>query len=576
MDQNCDIPSDSGKGIKMADNSEKMEKPKHFIQLKIEKDLETKKYDQVYTRFPPEPNGYLHIGHAKSICLNFGLKAQYSGKTNLRFDDTNPETEKQEYIDSIKEDVKWLGFEWDEECYSSSYFQKLYDIAVSMIERGMAYVCHMTPEQTKEYRGTLTEPGKNSPYRERSVQENLSEFEKMKNGEYEAGVCVLRAKIDMAAPNMNMRDPIMYRVKKIAHPKTGTDWCIYPMYDYTHGLSDSFEGITHSLCTLEFADHRPLYDWYLEAAQVKHFPEQTEFSRLNLDHTVMSKRRLIQLVEDGHVESWDDPRMLTISGMRRRGFTPKSIRNFCDRIGITKKDNIISMSTLEHAIREDLDEIAERRMAVTNPLKLTITNFPEEEEIDISAPKHPKKDLGERNFKFTKELYIEQDDFMMDPPKKFFRLGPGRSVRLRNAYVIQCDEVIQDENGKPVELKCSYFKDTFGGVTPEGMKKVKGIIHWVSAKYAKPIEVRIYDRLFAHPNPVAAEEGFLSTLNPESKQVMAKAFIEQGVDGIKAGDCYQFERLGFFTADPDTTAEKAVFNRTVTLKDTWAKVSAKK
>ena len=559
----------------MAESNEVQDKPKHFIQLKIERDLSSGKYQQVYTRFPPEPNGYLHIGHAKSICLNFGLKQQYQGKTNLRFDDTNPETEKQEYIDAIREDVAWLGFSWDAECYSSDYFQRLFDIAVSMIERGLAYVCHMSPEQTKEYRGSLTEPGKNSPYRDRSADENMQEFLQMKAGKYEEGQCVLRAKIDMSSPNMNMRDPIMYRIKKASHPRTGEQWCIYPMYDYAHGLSDCFEGITHSLCTLEFEDHRPLYDWYLHAAQVKHFPEQTEFSRLNLDYTVMSKRKLLQLVQEGYVDGWDDPRMLSIRGLRRRGYTPQSLRNFCDRIGITKKDNIISMGTLEHAIREDLDEKADRVMAVLDPLKVVIENFPAEEEMEIKAPRHPKLERGDRSFRFTREIFIERDDFMLDPPKDFFRLGPGKLVRLRNAYVIRCEEVIQDAEGKVQELRCSYIEGSFGGASPEGMPKVKGIIHWVSAKYHQKIEVRVYDRLFQHPNPSAAEGGFLNALNPHSKQLFRQALLEESVTAIATGDCYQFERLGFFTADPDSREGAPVFNRTVTLKDTWAKILAR-
>jgi glutaminyl-tRNA synthetase len=561
----------------MSDLKPEETKIKNFIEQKIDKDLESGKYQQVYTRFPPEPNGYLHIGHAKSICLNFGLKDQYKGKCNLRFDDTNPETEKQEYIDAIKEDVRWLGFEWDEECYSSDYFQKLYELAVQMIKDGQAYVCHLTPEQTREYRGSLTEPGKNSPYRDRSIEENLNEFEKMKNGEYDEGSCVLRAKIDMSSGNMNMRDPIMYRIKKAHHPRTGDKWCIYPMYDYTHGLSDAFEGVTHSLCTLEFADHRPLYDWYLEVTKTEHRPEQTEFSRLNLDYTVMSKRRLLQLVNEGHVDGWDDPRMLTIPGLRRRGFTPASIRNFVKRTGITKKDHLISMSNLENAIREDLDNKAKRVMAVLDPLKVTITNFPEGQDEEIlSASNHPKREeMGRREFPFTKEIYIEKDDFMMDPPKKFFRLGPGRQVRLRYAYVIQCDEVITNDAGEPIELKCSYIPETKSGKTPEGMKKVKGIIHWVSATNNTEIEARVYDRLFHDPNPQAAKENFLSTLNPDSKKLIEKAYLENSVKSFELGDAYQFERLGFFSIDPDTTSEKPVFNRTVTLKDTWQKISGR-
>lgn len=559
----------------MSKENSKPEKPGHFINHIIDKDRENGKHEgRVHTRFPPEPNGYLHIGHAKSICLNFGLAQEYDGKCNLRFDDTNPETEKVEYIEAIKKDIKWLGFKWDGEiCYSSDYFQKLYELAHTMIEEGKAYVCELSPEETREYRGTLTEPGKNSPYRDRPVAENLELFAKMKSGEVEEGKMVLRAKIDMAAPNINMRDPIMYRIKKAAHPRTGTDWNIYPMYDYTHGLSDSFEGITHSVCTLEFQDHRPLYDWYLIETHVPHRPQQIEFARLNLDYTVMSKRKLIQLVEEKHVNGWDDPRMPTIIGMRRRGYSPKAIRDFSTRVGVTKKDSCITLSTLESVVREDLDVTAPRAMAVLDPIKVTITNLPEDYEETLTAKIHPKNEaMGKREIPFTRDIYIDRDDFMLDPPKKFHRLSPGGRVRLRYAYVITCDEVIQDETGKVTELKCTYNSATGQGKTPEGMKKVKGIIHWVSASKSLPAEVRVYDRLFTEPNPLGAEKDFLEYLNPESLIVKENAYVESSMQDSLMGDRVQFERVGFFSVDYDTTEDRLVFNRTVTLKDTWQKI----
>lgn len=558
------------------DNTETIEKT-NFIRDMIRKDLAEGKHQEIQTRFPPEPNGYLHIGHAKSICLNFGLARDFKGKCNLRFDDTNPEVEKQEYIDAIKEDVQWLGFQWSgEEKYSSDYFQKYYDLAVLLIKKGLAYVCDLTPEQTKEYRGDFNTPGKNSPFRDRSVEENLKLFEGMKNGDFAEGSCVLRAKIDMQSPNMNMRDPLIYRIKKVEHPKTGNTWCIYPMYDYAHGLGDSFEGVTHSLCTLEFEDHRPLYDWFLKECEVEHISEQTEFSRLNLDYTVMSKRKLLQLVNEKYVDGWDDPRMLTIRGIRRRGYTPKAIRNFCDQIGITKKLNLITMSTLESAVREDLDDIALRVMAVLDPIKITITNFPDNEVEMMQSQNHPKKEeLGMRDIPFTKEIYIDRDDFMEEPPKGFHRLIPGGKVRLRFAYVINCDEVIKDESGKVIELKCSYDDRTRAGHTPEGEKKVKGIIHWVSATRNKTAEVRLYDRLFNDPNPDSHSDGFLACLNPDSKKIIPKVYIEENIEADQAGVPYQFERLGFFTTDWDSTKEKMVFNKTVSLKDTWAKIQKK-
>ncbi|MCB0421482.1 MAG: glutamine--tRNA ligase/YqeY domain fusion protein [Bdellovibrionales bacterium] len=554
-------------------------KPGHFINTIIDKDRANGKHGgKVHTRFPPEPNGYLHIGHAKSICLNFGLAEEYGGPCNLRFDDTNPETEKMEYIEAIKKDIKWLGFNWSGEiCYSSDYFQKLYELALQMIDEGIAYVCELTPEQTREYRGTLTEPGKNSPFRDRTPQENRELFEKMKAGEVEEGKMVLRAKIDMSASNINLRDPIMYRIKKAPHPRTGSAWNIYPMYDWTHGLSDSFEGITHSICTLEFQDHRPLYDWYLEATHVPHRPQQIEFARLNLDYTVMSKRKLIQLVEDKHVHGWDDPRMPTIIGMRRRGYSPKAIREFCDRIGVTKKDSCITMSTLESVVREDLDETSPRAMAVLDPIKVTITNFPEGEVEKLSAQIHPKKEeMGRREIPFTKDIYIDREDFMENPPKGYFRLSPGGQVRLRYAYVITCDEVIKDDQGHVVELKCTYNSDTGGGKTPEGMKKVKGIIHWVSATESLKSEVRLYDRLFNVPNPLGAEKDYLEYINPESLIVKKNAYVELSMHGALMGEHVQFERVGFFCVDYDTTEENLVFNRTVTLKDAWLKQNSGK
>lgn len=544
----------------------------NFIKNIIEEDLASGKHQTIITRFPPEPNGHLHIGHAKSICLNFGLAKDYKGICHLRFDDTNPEKEEMEYVHAIKEDVKWLGFNWDEhEYYTSDYYEKLYQGATQLIKLGSAYICELNADEMKEYRGTLKNPGKESPYRDRSVEENLDLFKRMRAGEFDEGKYTLRAKIDMGSPNMNMRDPAIYRIKKSHHQRTGDEWPIYPMYDYAHCVSDAIEGITHSLCTLEFEDHRPLYDWFLDVLKTPAHPQQIEFSRLNLEFTVMSKRKLLRLVEDNHVNGWDDPRMPTISGMRRRGYTPRSIRNFASRIGITKKDSSISIATLEHSVREDLEQICPRVFGVVDPLKITITNFADEI-FEIDCPFHPKDDsFGSRKVPFTKEIFIEQSDFMEDPPKKFFRLGPGRSARLKYAYVITCDEVIKDDAGKVIELKCTYIKDTFGGKTPEGMKKVKGIINWVSASESLKIETRLYDRLCSVAIPGSGKEDFLEDLNPDSLKVN-ESLVERSLKNADIGSRFQFERQGYFIKDQDSTSEKPVFNRAITLRDTWAKI----
>jgi glutaminyl-tRNA synthetase len=549
----------------------------NFIRNIVDEDLASGKHESIITRFPPEPNGYLHIGHAKSICLNFGLATHYQGRCHLRFDDTNPVKEEQEYIDAIKEDVSWLGFDWGEnEYHASDYFDALYAFAEKLVEKGLAFVCDLTPEEMREYRGTLTAPGKESPYRARSVEENLDLLRRMRAGEFADGSRVLRAKIDMASPNMNLRDPVLYRILRAKHPRTGDAWCIYPMYDFAHGQSDSIEKITHSLCTLEFQDHRPLYDWLCEALEIYH-PQQIEFARLNLTYTVMSKRRLLELVNEKHVSGWDDPRMPTLSGMRRRGFTAASIRTFCERIGIGKSDSVIDMSTLEDCVREDLDQVAPRAMGVLRPLKVTITNYPEGKSEEFTAPKHPKKpEMGTRTIPFSREIYVDRDDFMEDPPKKFFRLGPGREVRLRYGYVIRCDEVIKDpENGEVTELRCSYDAETGGGVLPEGRKKVKGIIHWVSAAHAVPVEVRLYDRLLSIADPAAEKDrDYREFLNPESLELLTEGLVEPGLVGAGAGETFQFERLGYFTVDgKDSKPDKQVFNRCVTLRDTWAKLA---
>jgi glutaminyl-tRNA synthetase len=546
----------------------------NFIESIINEDIKNNKNEgRVHTRFPPEPNGYLHIGHAKSICLNFELAEKYNGLCNLRFDDTNPDAEDEEYERAIIEDVKWLGFDWDDRLfYSSDYFDRLYDLAVVLIKKGKAYVCGLTPEETKSYRGSLTEPGTDSPFRSTSVEDNLALFEQMKSGDFEEGKYVLRAKIDMASSNMNMRDPIIYRIKKAHHPRAKDKWCIYPMYDFTHGQSDSFEAITHSVCTLEFEDHRPLYDWLVQELELEHRPQQIEFARLNLEYTVMSKRKLIQLVTEKHVHGWDDPRLSTLKGMRRRGFSPKAIRNFSRSLGVTKKNSMISLGTLEAHVREDLDETAGRIMTVLDPIKVTITNF-EEDSVIVTPKIHPKdEERGRREFSFTKNILIDREDFMEDPPAKFFRLGPDRKVRLKYGYVIHCDEVIKDASGKVVELKCTYDKDTFGGKRPEGQKKVKGIVHWVPAESAEKVEVRMYNPLFTEPNPLAMEKDFLEYINPQSMTVIKEAFIEPSLSAAKVGQSFQFERLGYFTIDSDSTEGNWVFNQTVTLKDAWAKL----
>lgn len=545
----------------------------NFIEEIIEKDLETGKYGgRVHTRFPPEPNGYLHIGHAKSICLNFGLAQKYGGKTNLRFDDTNPSKEEQEYVDSIREDVRWLGFEWDKELYASDYFDQLCEWAESLIEKGLAYVDHSTAKEMAELKGTPTNPGKDSIYRSRSVEENRSLFAQMKNGELPDGTCVLRAKIDMAATNMLMRDPILYRIKRAHHHRTGDKWCIYPMYDYAHGQSDSIEGITHSICTLEFVPHRELYDWCLAAIDI-YKPQQIEFARLNLNYTLMSKRKLLTLVEEKHVAGWDDPRMPTISGMRRRGYTPASLREFATRVGIAKRPNVIEMSFLEHCVREDLNKKAHRVMAVLDPIKLIITNYPEGKTEEMSIENNPEDaESGSRIVPFSRELYIEREDFMENPPKKYFRLFPGGKVRLKGAYIIECESVVKDENGEVTEIHCHYLENTRSGSDTSGLT-VKGTIHWVSIPTAAKAEVRIYDLLFTVPNPADAEDEekgttFRDVLNPNSLKVIT-AYIEPALKAAKLGESYQFIRKAYFCLDKDSSSEKLVFNQTVSLKEAW-------
>ena len=548
--------------------------PSDFIRDIIDEDVKTNKYGgRVHTRFPPEPNGYLHIGHAKSICLNFGIAAQYKGLCNLRFDDTNPTKEEQEYVDSILDSVRWLGFDWEDRLYyASDYFQQMHDYAVQLIKAGKAYVDDLSADEIRDYRGTLTQPGKESPYRNRSLEENLDLFARMRAGEFEDGARVLRAKIDMASPNLNMRDPVMYRILHADHHRTGSTWCIYPMYDWAHGIEDSIERITHSICTLEFEDHRPLYDWFLDQLGVYH-PQQIEFARLNLSYTIMSKRKLLQLVEKGHVSGWDDPRMPTIAGLRRRGYTPKSIRDFCDRIGVAKTDSTIDVALLEHCIREDLNKTAPRVMAVLNPLRVIIDNYPEDQTEELDAINNPEDpDAGTRKVPFSRVLYIERDDFREVPPSKFFRLAPGREVRLRYAYLITCVGVTKDERtGEVVELHCTYDPATRGGNTPDG-RKVKGTIHWVSAPHALQAEVRLYDRLFTQENPGDVEGGCESVLNPNSLEVLTGC-VEPSLAKATPTSRYQFERLGYFCADSkDFSAERLVFNRTVALRDSWAKI----
>ena len=554
-------------------------RPSNFIRDIILEDLKTSKYaGQVQTRFPPEPNGYLHIGHAKAICLDFGLADEFGGRTNLRFDDTNPSKEETEYVDSIMEDVKWLGFHWDGLFYASDYFDQLYAWAVQLIKAGKAYVDDLTADEIRQHRGTLTEPGKDSPHRNRSVEENLNLFERMKAGEFPDGSRVLRAKIDMASPNLNMRDPVMYRILHASHHRTGDKWCIYPMYDYAHGQSDSLEKVTHSMCTLEFQDHRPLYNWFIE--QLGIFPsQQIEFDRLNLTYTLLSKRKLLQLVQQGKVSGWDDPRMPTISGIRRRGYTSEAIRNFCASIGVSKTDGSIELAMLEHFVREDLNKRASRVMAVLRPLKVVIDNYPEGHSEEMDAVNNPEDPgAGSRKVPFSRELYIEQDDFREVPPPKYFRLSPGKEVRLRYAYFITCKSVVKNDKGEVIEVHCTYDPATRGGNNPPDGRKVKSTIHWVSAKHAVDAEVRIYENLFSKEDPNQTEEGqdFTANLNPNSLEIIANAKLEPSLAGAIAGDRYQFERLGYFCADhPDSKPGNLVFNRTVALKDTWAKVEKK-
>jgi glutaminyl-tRNA synthetase len=555
-----------------SNTTEKPSEPKNFIREIIDEDLKTNKFGgRVHTRFPPEPNGYLHIGHAKSICLNFGIARDYHGLCNLRYDDTNPTKEEQEYVDAIKRDVRWLGFDWeDREYYASDYFEQLYEYAVKLVKKGKAYVCDLSADQVRDYRGTLTEPGKESPYRNRTVDENLDLFERMRKGEFLDGLRTLRAKIDMASPNLNMRDPVMYRILRATHHRTGDKWCIYPMYDWAHGQCDSIEGITHSICTLEFADHRPLYDWCLDELEVYH-PQQIEFARLNLSFTIMSKRRLLQLVEENHVTGWDDPRMPTISGLRRRGYTPESIRYFADRVGVAKRDNTIDVALLEDSAREDMNKRLPRAMAVLRPLKLVIENYPEGQVEELHAVNNPEDaSMGTRKIAFSKVLYIEQEDFREHPPKKYWRLYPGNDVRLRYAYIIKCVSVVKDEKtGETKEVRCTYDPATKSG-SPESQRKVKSTIHWVSAAQAVDAEVRLYDRLFTVEDP--GGENWKDFINPSSLEVLRNCKLEPSLARAKPQDRFQFERLGYFCVDDDSKDGNLVFNRTVTLRDTWAKI----
>jgi glutaminyl-tRNA synthetase len=552
------------------------EKGPNFLEEIIAEDIKNGKHGgRVLTRFPPEPNGYLHIGHSKSICVNFGLAQEFGGTTNLRFDDTNPEKEETEYVESIKADVKWLGFEWANVFYASDYFDQIYDFAVTLIKKGLAYVDDSTPEQIAAQKGTPTEPGTHSPYRDRSVEENLDLFTRMKNGEYKDGEKVLRAKIDMASPNMHMRDPIMYRIKHAHHHRTGDKWCIYPMYDFAHGQCDSIEKITHSICTLEFEVHKPLYEWFIEQLEI--FPsKQYEFARLNLNYTVMSKRKLLQLVKENYVNGWDDPRMPTISGLRRRGYSPESIRNFATRVGVARRENIIDVGFLEFCVREDLNKRANRVMAVLDPIKLVITNYPEGQEETLVGENNPEAEnnCGTRPLPFSKELWIEREDFMVEPPKKFFRLGPGLSVRLKHAYIVRCDEFKVDENNNVTEIHCTYFPESKSGSDTSGIV-VKGVIHWVSAKHAMAAEIRLYDRLFHVEDPASEEGDFKDFINKESLQIITNAYVEPSLKESNPGDYFQFIRKGYFCPDKDSTSEKLVFNRTVTLKDAWAKEQKK-
>jgi glutaminyl-tRNA synthetase len=555
------------------------EASKDFIRTIIEEDLRTGKYGgKVHTRFPPEPNGYLHIGHAKAFHLDFGVAEEYGGLCNLRFDDTNPAKEEVEYVRTIKEDIRWMGYDWGErEYYASDYFEQLYQYAVALIKQGKAYVDDLSAEEIRQYRGTLTEPGKESPYRNRSVDENLDLFERMRAGEFPDGSRVLRAKIDMSSGNINLRDPVMYRILHETHHRTGDAWCIYPMYDWAHGQSDSIEGITHSLCSLEFQDHRPLYDWFLDQLGVHH-PQQIEFARLNISYTLLSKRKLIQLVDEGHVNGWDDPRMPTLSGLRRRGYTPQAIREFLDQVGVAKNESIVDVALLEHSIRQDLNQRAPRCMGVLRPLKVVIDNYPEDQVDQLEAINNPEDlSAGTRMVPFSKVLYIEQEDFMEVPVKKFYRLAPGREVRLRYAYFITCVEVVKDEHGQVVELHCTYDPATRGGDAPDG-RKVKATLHWVSAQHALPVEVRLYDRLFDRPDPDQVDDpnqDFKANLNPDSLEVLTGCMLEPGLEGAQPGQIYQFERQGYFCVDPDSSEDGLVFNRTVPLRDTWKKIEAR-
>lgn len=560
--------------------SEPINTPTNFIRQIIDEDLRSGKHTKVATRFPPEPNGYLHIGHAKSIVLNFGIAEDYKGTCNLRFDDTNPGKESMEFVESIQRDVKWLGYSWDERLYyASDYFQNLYEFALELINNGKAYVCELNAEQTREYRGTLKEPGKDSPYRSRSVEENLDQFERMKNGEFDDGAKVLRAKIDMNSPNINMRDPVLYRIRHgVIHHQTGAEWCIYPMYDYTHPISDALEGITHSLCTLEFEDHRPFYDWVLDNTSVGCHPQQIEFSRLNLEYTVMSKRKLTQLVSEGYVSGWDDPRMPTLAGIRRRGYTPAAMKLFCQRIGVTKSEGTVEMELLENCVREDLNIVAPRRMAVLDPLKVVITNYPVDQVEQLTLPNHPQDEsMGVRLVPFCSEIYIEQEDFLEEANKKYKRLVKGDSVRLRNAYILQCDDVVKDSDDNIVEIHCRYIPGSIGS-NPEGIKP-RGVIHWVSARHGVEAEVRLYDRLFdvASPEATAGKEGkvFTDYLSPDSLRTLTHCVVEPSLAAALPGDSYQFERQAYFCADLDHGGGRIVFNRTVTLRDTWAKIEKK-
>ena len=555
-------------------DSEKVE-PKHFIQHEVEKDLAAGKNDgRIMTRFPPEPNGYLHIGHTKAICLNFELSKQYGGLCNLRLDDTNPVKEDSKYVEAIKRDIQWLGYDWDDRLYfTSDYFPKLYQYAINLIEKGLAYVCDLTAEEVREYRGTLTESGKNSPYRTRSVEENLALFEKMKNGEMEDGQSTLRAKIDMSSANMNMRDPAIYRVRKVPHHRSGDEWCIYPMYDFAHGLSDAIEGITHSLCSLEFENHRPLYDWFIDNIDVPHRPRQIEFARLNMTHTVMSKRKFLRLVEEGHVNGWDDPRMPTLAGMRKRGFSPSSIRDFCRRIGMAKADSTVDVAMFHSCVREELNREAHRYMAVLDPIKVVVTNYPEnQEEMIRSKINQEDESLGKRDMPFSRELYIDREDFMLNPPKKYFRLAPGREVRFKYAYLLTCTDVIEDESGNVVQINCTYDPESVGGLAPDG-RKVKGTIHWVSAKHCVDAELRLFDHLFAAENPEESDD-FTQALNPDSLKVI-NAKVEPLLASLPPGERVQFERVGYFYTTEEHSEENPVFNRILALKDGWAKLKAK-